>query len=191
MSEDEEFIEDEQFDEEYEEKRESKRRINLNDTGRKILTFSIIVMVSFSAGCAVVGFSMLASENSARKDLSANNLYLATIIDGFDVTVFNTTSEQLANYIYTNDSITSTFEDIGGDVTYNDAQVDLEYMVIFFYPYASEMSIQKITFHINEKSQLNIIVFADGREVYNAMKIKTDIVLDFLLFASEISVYVF
>lgn len=192
MAEDE-YVEEyeEEYVEEFEEQKEPKKRIKLGDKGRKILTFGIIIMVSFSLGCAVVGFSMLSSENSARRDLKNNDMYLATIIDSFDVIVFNTTSEQLSNYKYIHNSNTSTFENVGGEVVFNDAQEDLEYMVISFAPSASEMSIQSITFRINEKSQLNIIIFAENREVFNAMKIKKDITIDFLLFASEISVYVF
>jgi hypothetical protein len=167
-----------------------KKRINLSETKRKILTFSIIIIVSFSLGCAIVGFSMLSSENSVRKDLANTDLYLATIIDSFSVTAYNVTDEDFYTYSYERNS-TNTFETEIGEVVYVDEQANLEYMEISVAPTAPEMTIQKITFFINEKSQLNIIIFADGNEVYNAMKIKNNIALVFLLFVTEISVYVF
>ncbi len=187
----EEYEEEEEYVEEYEEQKEPKKRIKLGETGRKILTFGIIIMVSFSLGCAVVGFSVLASENSARRDLKNNDLYLATITNSFSVTAYNETEDDFFNFKYIQDSNSSTFEDMLGEVDYIDNREDMEYMVISIAPAATEMSIRSITFHINEKSQLNIIIFADNKEVFNAMKIKKDITINFILFVTEISVYVF
>jgi hypothetical protein len=133
---------------------------------------------------------MLASENSVRKDLAKTDLYLATIIDSFSVTAYNVTDEDFYTYSYERNS-TNTFESEIGEVVYVDEQTNLEYLEISVAPSAPEITIQKVTFFINEKSQLNIIIFADGNEVYNAMKMKNDISLVFLLFVTEISVYVF
>jgi len=181
--------EDAYQEDEYEDK--PKKRINLNEKQRKILTFGLIILISFSLGCSVVGFSMLSSENSARKDLANNAFYLSDITNSFDVTVQNTTSLTSSSYKYIQNSNLSTFENVSGEVAFTDDRTDMEYMVISFPPSAPEMSIQLITFHINEKSQLNIIIFADGIEVYNAMKIKNDITINFSPYAVEISVYVF
>ena len=187
--EDEDEDEDVYQEEELEDK--PKKRINLTETQRKILTFGLIILISFSLGCSVVGFSMLSSENSARKDLANNAFYLSDITNSFDVTVQNTTSLTSSTYKYIQNSNLSTFENVSGEVAFNDDRPDMEYMVISFPPSAPEMSIQLITFHINEKSQLNIIIFADGIEVYNAMKIKKDVTLNFSPYAVEITVYVF
>ncbi|MHA1306954.1 MAG: hypothetical protein ACTSQN_06640 [Candidatus Heimdallarchaeota archaeon] len=170
---------------------EPKKRVKLSETKRKILTFSIIIIVSFATGCALVGISMYTSENSARNDLANNDLYLATIIDSFSITVYNSIADGFTSYNYLYNSNTSTFDAAIGDVDYIDEQENMEYMLISIAPSAPELTIQKITFSVNEKSQLNIIIFADGKEVFNAMKIKNDIALVFLLFVSEISVYVF
>lgn len=175
-------------DEEYQEKR---RRIDLGDTGRKILTYSIIIVVAFSIGCAVVGFSMRSSENSPRKDLAENTNYIRTIIIGFNVEVYNETSEEFSDYVYEYNSNASTFEDSGGEVAYNDVQENLEFMTIYYPLAVTDMVITEITFRIGEKSQLNIIIFADNREVFNALKIKNDISIDLTIPATEIIVYIF
>lgn len=193
---DEEYVEDDEEEiyqeEEYQEvTKKSRRRIKLDETKRKFLTFGLIIIVSFSLGCAVVGFSMLSSENSARKDLEKNDMFLATIISSFSVTAYNVTDEDFYIYNYIPNSSSSNFETTIGEVVYNDEQLNLEYMEISIVPATPEMTIQKVTFIVNEKSQLNIIIFADGNEVYNAMKIKSNIALVFLLFVTEISVYVF
>lgn len=188
-----EIYEEEEEEEEVEDEvyTEKKSRINLGDTGRKILTYSIIIIVAFSIGCAVVGISMRSSENSPRNDLADNNEYIRTIISGFEVEVYNTTSEKFSVYIYEYDNNISTFEDTGGEVVYNDVKENVEFMTIYYPPAVTDIVITEITFRIVEKSQLNIIIFADNREVYNAIKIKNDITLDLTLPAIEIVVYIF
>ncbi|MHA1188525.1 MAG: hypothetical protein ACTSSK_17020 [Candidatus Heimdallarchaeota archaeon] len=187
----EEYVEEELVYEEEDEEEDAYQEDEYEDKQRKILTFGLIILISFSLGCSVVGFSMLSSENSARKDLANNAFYLSDITNSFDVTVQNTTSLTSSSYKYIQNSNLSTFENVSGEVVFTDDRTDMEYMVISFPPSAPEMSIQLITFHINEKSQLNIIIFADGIEVYNAMKIKNDITINFSPYAVEISVYVF
>jgi hypothetical protein len=168
-----------------------KERFQLGDRGRKILTFSIIVLVSFTIGCGLVGISMRASENSPRNNLAKTNYYLRTIINGFEVKVFNTTAINEFDYIYEYGNNASTFADSGGEVVYNDILEEIEYLTIYYPPAVPENLITEITFKVNEKSQLNIIIFADGREVYSALKIKNDIFLDLTIPATEIVVYVF
>ncbi|NHJ49362.1 MAG: hypothetical protein FK733_16350 [Asgard group archaeon] len=170
---------------------EKEKKFHLGDTGRKILTYAIIIIVSFSLGCAIVGFSMRSSENSARKDLANGTNFITTIITGFNVEIYNSSSEEFSDYAYVYISNTSTFEDTGGVVDYNDAQEDREYMTIYYPLAVSDLSITEIAFSIGEKSQLNIIIFADGREVYNALRIRNDIILDLDIPAIEIVVYVF
>ncbi|MBK5113972.1 MAG: hypothetical protein KGD59_09730 [Candidatus Heimdallarchaeota archaeon] len=170
---------------------ETKQRFQLGDTSRKILTFSIIIIVSFSIGCGLVGISMRASENSPRNELAKTDYFIRSIIIGFDVRVFNTTSEEFSNYMYEYGNNLSTFDDSGGEVIYNDIDEELEYMTIYYPPAVPENLITEITFSIYEKSQLNIIIFADGREVYNALKIRNGISIDLTIPASEIVVYVF
>ena len=168
-----------------------KSRRNLTELQRKILAYGIVSLVAFSLGCGIVGFSMLAKENGPRKDLGKNDFYLRNIISSFDVSVFNSTSTLFSDHVYDyNDSTINTFDDINGIVNYFDIKEEIEYMEITFVG-APELSIKSITFHVNEKSQLNIIIFADGREVYNALRIKKDISIELVLLATEISVYVF
>jgi hypothetical protein len=180
-----EIYEDEEV---YEEK---TRRINLGDKGRKALTYGIIIVVAFSFGCGIVGIPMRASENAPRKDLANTEFYIRTIIGGFDVEVYNSTSEQFSDYIYLFDDNASTFEDSGGEVAYNDLQEEMEYMTIYYPPAVPDISITEITFRISEKSQLNIIIFADDKEVFNALRIKKDITIDLTIPATEIVVYIF
>jgi len=180
--------EEELIEEDYEVK---KQRFQLGDTQRKILTFSIIIIVSFSIGCGLVGISMRASENSPRNDLAKTDYYIRSIIQGFEVEVYNTTADEFFDYIYVYNSNSSTFEDSGGEVVYNDIDEDLEYITIYYPPAVPEHLITEITFNIIEKSQLNIVIFADGREIYNALKIKNDFTLDLTIPATEIIVYVF
>ncbi|NHK30965.1 MAG: hypothetical protein FK730_06405 [Asgard group archaeon] len=177
-----EIYEDEEV---YEEK---KQRFNLGDKGRKILTYAIIIVVAFAFGCGIVGIPMRASENVPRKELAKTEFYIRTIISGFDVEVFNDT---FADYVYEFNSSASTFEDSGGEVTYNDVNENVEFMTIYYPPAVPDTFITKITFRIGEKSQLNIIIFADNREVFNALKIKNDILLDLTIPAIEIVVYIF
>ncbi|MEA2071220.1 MAG: hypothetical protein U9O98_08015 [Asgard group archaeon] len=176
-----------EFKEEYEEP--TKKKLQLSDLGKKILTYSIIVIVSIGVGAAVTGIPMAVRESAPRKDLEQTDYYLRSIIDSFEVNVFNLTSEGFNMYNYTYND-TSTFEDIGGSVIYNDEQKDLEYIKIFF-PSTTDLSIESVTFNVKQKSQLNVIIFADNREVYNARKIKSDINLEFPVLASEIYLYVF
>ncbi|MFW9923724.1 MAG: hypothetical protein ACFFDW_10610 [Candidatus Thorarchaeota archaeon] len=159
---------------------------------RKILTYSIIAVVAFATGAGIVGISLTVKENSPRKDLANTNFYLRNIFTNITISVFNSTSESISEYSYDyNNTAGSTFLDIGGAVIYNDEQENLEFMKIFFNPSATDVSIQGIYFRLNEKTQLNIIILADGREVYNALQIKSDIDLEFQLFSTEILVYVF
>ncbi|MBN1329692.1 MAG: hypothetical protein JXA54_09490 [Candidatus Heimdallarchaeota archaeon] len=184
---------DEDLDYEKEEEPRYKNSGKLSDRSRKILSYTIVAIVTFSFGCGIIGFSMLANENSPRKELASTNKYLSSIISSFNVRVYNSsTIDELTDYVYIYNSSDSTFEDSGGQVYYIDDKENLEYMKISFSPEASENLIQIITFHVEEKSQLNIIIFADNREVYSALKIKNDIELNFsLVLPSEIIVYVF
>lgn len=159
---------------------------------RKILTFGLIIIIAFAAGSAIVGFSLMSNENSPRKDLANTDFYLRNIFNNLTIGVFNKTSERIRDYSYDyNNSAGSTFLDIGGAVVYNDEQENLEYMKIFFNPSTTDLSIESVFFRLSTKSQLNIIILSDGREVFNALSIKFNIDLDFQLFSSEIVVYVF
>ena len=104
---------------------------------------------------------------------------------------FNTTAINEFDYFYEYGNNASTFADSGGEVAYNDIQEGIEYLTIYYPPAVPENLITEITFKVNEKSQLNIIIFADGIEVYNALKIRNDIFLDLTIPATEIVVYVF
>ncbi len=186
-------VKEEEVSYEIEEEPEYKKSRKLSDRNRKILSYAIVIMVAFSFGCGLVGIPMFAKENSVRNDLADTTKYLSTIITSFDVRVYNSsTIDELTDYVYIYNSTESTFEDAGGEVYYIDDKENVEYMQISFNPESSENLIQIITFHVAEKSQLNIMIFADNREVYNALKIKNDIELSFsLVLPSEIFVYVF
>ena len=142
------FLTEEEYDEQEEEQEvyqeddyaQPKKRIKLSDTKRKILTYGIIILVSFSLGCGIVGFSMLSSENSARKDLANTDLYLATIIDSFLITAYNETDEDFYTYSYKQNS-TNTFETEIGEVVYNDEQANLEFMEITIAPAVPEITV--------------------------------------------------
>jgi hypothetical protein len=170
---------------------EEKPKRRLTDTQRKALTYGIIIIVAFSFGCGLVGFSMRASEKSPRKDLAATDNYIKTIFSYFEAEVYNSTSEEFSTYGYVFISNSSTFENSGGEVTFNDIQESLEYVTIYYPPAVPENTITEITFYVKEKSQLNIIIFADGREVHNALRIKSDINIDLTIPATEIVVYIF
>ncbi|HUT82830.1 MAG TPA: hypothetical protein VMZ29_16660 [Candidatus Bathyarchaeia archaeon] len=184
---------DEDLDYEKEEEETSyKSSRKLSDRNRKILSYSIVFLIAFSFGCGIVGISLNAKENAPRKDLASTTKYLSSIISSFDISVYNSsTVDVVTEYSYIYNS-TNTFENSGGEVDYIDDKANLEYMKIYFSPEASENLIQIITFHVNEKSQLNIMIFGDGREYYSNLQIKNDIEITFtLLLPAEIIVYVF
>jgi len=188
----EEPYEEESYEDTYEEShKEPRKRLITDDFKRKVLAYSIVFIVAFASASAIVGFSLMVKENKPRNELAKTDYYMRSIIPSFDIEVFNSTILSSASYFYEFNNTNSTFGDCGGLVGYFDILEDVEYMSISFDAWASESSIESITFHIGEKSQLNIIIFADGREVYNALKIKNDISIEFQLFAIELIAYVF